>query len=98
MSTVEKAEKISITLPPDMLLSIKDKVQAGLYGSTSEVIREAMRLWQRQQEEHDARLEAIRARLEQSVNSGEPVPINDVFRRIEEKHKRRTGNTDNEEI
>ena len=98
MSIVEKAEKISITLPPDMLMSIKDTVKGGAYGSTSEVIRAAMRLWQRQQDEHEVRLEAIRTRLEQSANSGQPVPIDDVFRRIEEKHKRLTGNVDNEKI
>ena len=88
MSTIEKAEKISITLPPDMLMSIKDKVNAGTYGSTSEVIRAAMRLFQRQEDEHEARIEAIRLRLDQSANSGKSVPIDEVFRRIEEKHKK----------
>ena len=43
----EKAERITITLPPDMLSSIKQKVSSGSYGSTSELIREAMRLWQK---------------------------------------------------
>ncbi|MEW6290088.1 MAG: type II toxin-antitoxin system ParD family antitoxin [Thermodesulfobacteriota bacterium] len=37
----------TITLPPDMLATIKNKVQSGAYGSTSELIREAMRLWQK---------------------------------------------------
>ena len=36
MAHPDKAEKISITLPPDMLNSIKEKVQMGAYGSTSE--------------------------------------------------------------
>ena len=98
MSTIEKAEKISITLPPDMLSSIKDNVQAGRYGSTSEVIREAMRLWQQKQEEHTARIEAIRARLEHSANSGTPIPMEDVFKQIEEKHKKLTEGADNERI
>ncbi len=43
----DKAEWITITLPSEMLVSIKDKVQSGAYGSTSELIREAMRLWQK---------------------------------------------------
>ena len=41
----EKAERITITLPPDMLSAIKKKVGSGSYGSTSELIRKAMRLW-----------------------------------------------------
>jgi len=83
----EKAERITITLPPDMLSSIKQKVNSGSYGSTSELIREAMRLWQKKEEEHEARLALIRTRLEKSKNSGEPVPIDEAFSKIEALHK-----------
>ncbi len=85
----EKAERITITLPPDMLATIKTKVQSGAYGSTSEVIREAMRLWGKQQEEHEARLALIRHRLTASVQSGEPVPLDDAFKAIERMHQQR---------
>lgn len=47
-STSQKAEKIAITLPPEMLENVKRQVKAGLYSSTSEVIREALRDWQQQ--------------------------------------------------
>jgi len=53
----EKAERITITLPPDMLASIKKEVRSGSYGSTSELIRDAMRLWQKREEEHNARID-----------------------------------------
>ena len=85
----EKAERITITLPPEMLSSIKQKVKSGSYGSTSELIREAMRLWQKKEEEHDARLALIRTRLEKSKTSGKPVPIEEAFSKIEELHKRK---------
>ncbi len=85
----EKAERITITLPPEMLSSIKQKVKSGSYGSTSELIREAMRLWQKKEEEHDARLVLIRTRLEKSKTSGKPVPIEEAFSKIEELHKRK---------
>ena len=85
----EKAERITISLPPDMLASIKLKVSSGSYGSTSELIREAMRLWQKKEEEHEARISLIRNRLEQSMKSGEPVPLDAAFSRIEELHKGR---------
>lgn len=88
MSDTQKAEKISITLPPEMLVSIKNKVKSGSYGSTSEVIREAMRLWQKQEAEHEARLASIRDRLDHSATSGELAPIHDVFQRLENKHRK----------
>ncbi len=98
MSTVEKAEKISITLPPDMLMSIKNKVREGSYGSTSEVIREAMRLWQQQQEEREARLALIRARLQRSAKSGEPIPMEQAFDEIRKMHEQRLGGLGNEGV
>jgi len=85
----EKAERITITLPPDMLASIKKEVRSGSYGSTSELIREAMRMWQKREEEHKARILLIRERLVHSEQSGEPVPLNTAFKTIEELHQHR---------
>ena len=85
----EKAERITITLPPDMLASIKKKVSSGSYASTSELIREAMRMWQKREEEHKARISLIRERLAHSEQSGEPVPLNIAFKTIEELHQQR---------
>jgi len=39
------AEKLSITLPAEMVRAIRAKVESGGYSSNSEVIREAMRGW-----------------------------------------------------
>lgn len=66
------AEKLSITLPPEMVTAIKTRVEAGSYASTSEVLREAMRLWLRQEEEHEERIAAIRARVQQSLTDSRP--------------------------
>ncbi len=98
MPRTDKAEKISITLPLDMLTDIKKKVKAGAYASTSEVIREAMRLWQKQEEEHEARLALIRHRLERSANSGKPIPIDQAFGNIERLHQLRVKSIGNEEL
>ncbi len=85
----EKAERITITLPPEMLASIKDKVRSGAFGSTSELIREAMRLWQKKEEEYETRLSLIRDRLANSTQSGTPVPLDDAFKTIERLHQQR---------
>lgn len=98
MTQTEKAEKISITLPPEMLATIKSKVQSGAYGSTSEVIREAMRAWQREEEAHDARLALIRQRLEHSVASGTPLPLAEAFAQIEQRHQQRLSTSNNDPL
>ena len=94
----EKAERITITLPPDMLAAIKKQVNSGSYGSTSEVIREAMRLWQQNEEERQVRLSLIRERLTRSLNSGEPVPLDSAFSRIERAHIARLRQEADEKI
>ncbi|GAB6904577.1 hypothetical protein JCM12296A_04110 [Desulfosarcina cetonica] len=94
----EKAERITITLPPDMLASIKEKVRSGNYSSTSEVIREAMRLWQQKDEERQVRLALIRERLTRSTRSGEPVPLDAAFKQIEKQHNTRMEQEADEEI
>lgn len=66
------AEKISITLTPEMNRMIKAKVEAGEFGSTSELIREALRLWQKREEEHQQTLAEIRARLRASIDDPRP--------------------------
>jgi antitoxin ParD1/3/4 len=66
------AEKISITLTPEMNRMIKQRVEKGDFGSTSELIREALRVWQKREEEHQESLKAIRARLQASIDDPSP--------------------------
>lgn len=91
----DKAEKITITIPPEMLSVIKKKVDEGFYSSTSELIRAAVRLWQQREDEHEARLQAIRMRLEHSEQNGDPVPLQSAFERIEYLHKQRSEKSAN---
>ncbi len=61
-------EKLSITLPTNMVNTIKNKVRTGDYASTSEVLRAAMRTWMKKEEEHEAHLDAIRQRVKYSLD------------------------------
>jgi antitoxin ParD1/3/4 len=65
-------EKISITLTPEMNRLIKRRVEAGDFASSSELIREALRVWQQREEEHRERLAAIRARIQSSLDDPRP--------------------------
>ena len=66
------AEKISITLPPEMLRLIREAVEGGEYGSTSEALRDAVRTWHRQRLEDAERLAALRVRAQASL--ADPAP------------------------
>ena len=69
---MQTAEKISITVTSEMLRAIRESVDAGDYASTSEVIRHAMRLWQRERDEHAERMAAIKARIRKSLDDPRP--------------------------
>ena len=86
-ATVQNAEKISITMTPEMLRAIRESVEAGEYASTSEALRDAVRVWQRQRSEDAERLAAIRTRVRRSLDDPRPsVPLDEAFDRIEKLH------------
>lgn len=83
------SEKLSITLPPEMVAAIKERVNSGRYASTSEVLREAMRSWLRDEEEHSERLTAIKARIKRSLDDPRPsVPLDEAFGRVTDRTER----------
>ena len=49
---MEPAEKLSVTVTPTQARLIRRKVEDGSFGSASEVIRAALRAFQREEEEH----------------------------------------------
>ena len=63
----QNAEKLSITLPAEMVRVIREKVASGAYGSNSEVIREALRGWL----ERDRRLAALDTAIANGVADAE---------------------------
>jgi antitoxin ParD1/3/4 len=69
---MQNAEKISITMTPQMMELIRSCVEAGEYASTSEVLRDAMRVWQRERVERAEHLESIKARIKKSVDDPRP--------------------------
>jgi antitoxin ParD1/3/4 len=91
---MQSAEKISITMTPEMLRLIRESVEAGEYASTSEVIRDAMRLWQRRREEHAEAIKSIKARIRRSLDDPRPdlteeeadLALEEMFRKIDKEH------------
>ncbi len=69
---MQNAEKVSVTMTPDMMRAIRESVEAGEFATTSEAMRDAVRVWQRQRLEYAERLEALRARVRQSLVDPRP--------------------------
>lgn len=84
------AEKISITLTPELNQLVKERVERGQFASTSELIREALRVWHKAEAEHEERIAAIRARVRASVDDPRPsVPLEEAFERLRALHEDR---------
>jgi len=74
---MQNAEKLSITLPAEMVRVIRAKVESGFYGSNSEVIREAIRCWL-EREQHFATLTTALERGIEDADSGQVVDSNQL--------------------
>jgi antitoxin ParD1/3/4 len=94
---MEPAEKLSITVTPAMARLIREKVESGSFGSASEVIRAALRAFQREEEEHAERIASIRARLKASVEDPRPnlssKQVRAQLRRIADEYSRRADDS-----
>jgi antitoxin ParD1/3/4 len=74
------AKNTSVALGEPFVEFARRKVEAGEFGSTSEVVREAMRQYMHE----DARIEALRAIIRKSLASGPARPF-DIDAWFEEK-------------
>jgi antitoxin ParD1/3/4 len=85
---MQVAEKLSITMTAEMLREIRASVASGEFASTSEAMRDAVRLWQRERQERAERLESIRARIRQSVDDPRPpLTMQQLKDRMDKQHQ-----------
>jgi antitoxin ParD1/3/4 len=61
-----QTEKLSISLPVDMARMVRRQVEEGGYASNSEVIRDALRVWQEREHDRERRLDVIRAKIDEA--------------------------------
>ena len=66
---------ISISLTPELLSLIKAKVASGRYSSTSEVVREALRLLERLDRLEEQRTGELRQAWREGIESGDAGPL-----------------------
>lgn len=61
---------MNINLTPFLEEMVRNKVSSGKYTSSSEVVREALRLMQEQDEIKEFKLQQLRSLIQEGINSG----------------------------
>ena len=67
-----KAEAVSVVLQPDLIRALRESVEVGHYASVDAAMQDAVRTWQRVQQDRVERLAAIKARIEGSIDDPRP--------------------------
>ena len=65
---------------------IKDQISGGRYASASEVVRDALRLLEHEEQRREATLAALRADVHIGLDSGPGQNSETVFQRLEQKY------------
>jgi len=74
---------MNVSLTPRLVNYVREKVDAGLYGSSSEVIRDALRLMETRDCQREAALTALRGDEPQTANDDITDPV-DLFDRLKD--------------
>ncbi len=77
--------ELNVSLTPQLENFVRQKVESGLYGSASEVVREALRLLA----ERDRHLDALRQDIRDGLVSGSSAPLD--IEAIKAEGRRRLG-------
>ena len=91
---------VNVSLTPELDAFLASRVKSGRYQTTSEVVREALRLLQRQEQERDEAFKLLKAKLKRGAEQaerGELLAGNQVFdelrEMIEERRRAKTTNS-----
>jgi antitoxin ParD1/3/4 len=73
---------LTISLSSQQLTRLGAAVESGAYASNSEVVREALRLWEQREELRLIEIARLKSAYEEGVASGDPVEGEAAFARI----------------
>ena len=59
---------MNVSLPPELEARVRQRVESGMYGSASEVIREALRLFEAYEQTKTAKLDSLRQDIAKGLN------------------------------
>ena len=76
---------MNISLTRELEAFVRTKVETGLYTSSSEVVREALRLLKQQDAETRSKLDALRADIREGLESGDAIDAETMFDTLEQE-------------
>jgi len=79
---------VNVSITPELNAFLQSRVQSGRYQTTSEVVREALRLLERHEREREDQEaeEELEALALEGLHSGDPIEVGPGY--WEEKHRR----------
>lgn len=83
-------ERMTVALPAEMAVIIRDAVESGDYASSSEVFRDAIRDWKHKRQLQQQEVESIMLGVRQGLadlKTGRTKPAEDVLSRLEKKYQ-----------
>lgn len=78
---------VNVSITPELDSFLQSRVKSGRYQTTSEVVREALRLLERQEQEREETLNQLKAKLERGAGQaerGEVIDGDEVFDELRE--------------
>ena len=94
ISCMANRTTVNVSLTPELEAFLQSRVASGRYQTTSEVVREALRLLERQEQERDQALQQLKTKLDRGAaeaERGELLDGNEVFeelRQMIEEHRK----------
>ncbi len=81
---------MNVSLTPDLEKYVQDKVSTGRYRSSSEVVREALRLLEEKDQERAHRLVLLKEEIQQGIDSGpsKPLDMKAIITKAKSRHKK----------
>jgi antitoxin ParD1/3/4 len=68
--SMSQNKKISISITEELDRTMKEAVERGEYGSSSEVVRDALRRWHKNREREQAEIQHLRQLVQEGIDSG----------------------------
>ena len=82
---------MNVSLPEELANFVKDKVLTGRYGSSSEVVREALRLLEKTEQQAAEKLAALRHAWKEGIDSGDAGEIDFAALKRQARARRTTA-------
>jgi antitoxin ParD1/3/4 len=88
---MDRVEKLSISLPASLARAVRQRVKTGAFASNSEVVRDALRMWQEREAAKEQQLALIRRQLDDAIDDPRrSVPIDKAFDAVRKRHLTKT--------